>query len=189
MQSTCPTIAKITRRKLQIHRNFRNRSNRSKTERTQAGEGLGLLTSIWRNIHLKELLQMRFWRSVKMSEGQWFPPPRDTGSPPPRDKGFRQNRGGLSPTGGSPGGGGGGPGIHMQNVRYFWGGGGAPPWPNTCQPILCIIGQSVACCWLQRLLDTLTCIDAHGVRRMMQISRICNALHPFISFLAAPTAE
>ena len=63
-----------------------------------------------------------------------------------------------------------------------------------CRPttyrILCRIhGLSVACCRLPKGLGyTLTCIDADGVMHMMQKSSIHNALHPFITYLPAPTA-
>ena len=39
------------------------------------------------------------------------------------------------------------------------------------------------------LAYTLTCIDANGVMHVMQISKINNALHPFISYPPASDAE
>ena len=39
------------------------------------------------------------------------------------------------------------------------------------------------------LAYTLTCTHANGVMHVMQISKINNVLHPFISYLPAPDAE
>ena len=61
---------------------------------------------------------------------------------------------------------------------------------TTCMGLCRIHGRSVACCRsLKGLGLTVTCIDADGAMRIMQISKSLNALYPFISFLHAPSSE
>ena len=63
--------------------------------------------------------------------------------------------------------------------------------PTTYQCILCRIdGRSVTCCRSPKALGyTLIGIDADGAMRIMQISKILNALHPFVTFLSPPPSE
>ena len=87
-------------------------------------------------------------------------------------------------------------------VLCVWGCPSQACWPtsiaqDTCRAaqgnyrrILCRIhGRPLACCTSPKALGyTPTCIDADAMQ-MMQISKIHNALHPFISFLPAPSSE
>ena len=58
-----------------------------------------------------------------------------------------------------------------------------------CMGMICNEADLCDAVLAKALAYTLTCIDANGVMHVMQISKINNALYPFMSYLPAPGAE